>query len=112
MVVATTGKWRVSFDGSIVVISKDPGWTMGKMVNRPEVRIPLGTIDQVEYEAAGMATPGWLRFLTGGGRARGGLKHQRFEQIKGDPQAITFKRKQEADFIKVRDAIEQALAHR
>lgn len=54
---------KLSFDGSFVTY--EPNWAMRKMLGKQGFRVPIGTVQYLEYRAPSGLTNGFLRINTG-----------------------------------------------
>ncbi len=105
---------QIRFDGDVVMITRE-GF-MGRMsVGRGEKRIPLDALAAVHWRPAPRASLGWLQFTIPGSREavnRRGPRQAGEVDITRDENTVTFQRKHQEAFERVRQAIEDALVSR
>jgi hypothetical protein len=111
-VTAKGANGQLSFDGKILVISRK-GAAARLTAGKGERRIPLSSIQAVQWKPLGALVSGFISFTIPGAIDRnpgfGGATWSALD----DENSVVFKsKKQEAEMKQVRDAVENALAQR
>lgn len=108
--VARGQSGTVMFDGTFVTISRTglSRLTIGK----GDKRIPVASIAAVQWKPAGALVNGFIQFtLPGGVERRSRAGSQTFDAAR-DENSVVFTKKQAPEFEQMRQAVEQAIAHR
>lgn len=112
MTSTLTAKGRtgtITFDGNTVIISRT-GVTARLLHGQSEKMLPIRRIAAVQLKPVSMLTLGYLQFTVPGEISNNAQKRSRTFDATKDENAITFVKKQEQDFIRIRDAIQSAIA--
>lgn len=99
----------VYFDGSTIRIERKKA--LGRLsAGKGEKIIPLAAITSVQVKPAGAMVNGFIQFTVPGGiEGRGGFGSQTFDAV-ADENSIIFRKKSQAAFEALRDAVQHALA--
>lgn len=102
---------ELRFDGDFVTIERTSiraRMTYGK----GNKRIPVSTIQAVQWKPAGAVIPGAITFTLAGGVEKQSKFGSQFWDATKDENSVIFYTKQEPGFIEIREAIESAIARR
>ncbi len=95
----------ITFDGKFVTVI-----STSRVAGKGAKRVPLSAIVAIEVKPAGFGTRGFLRIETAGQQGRVYRSAQkRTKAAFENENAVLFNRKTQADFLALRDAIEDAL---
>lgn len=100
---------QIEFDGYTVTIFRK-GFRAKTTIGGGEKRLPIQSITAVQFKPAGMMTNGYVEFTIAGGvemRSRAGSATV---NAATNENAVLFTRKQQPDFERLRQAMEQAQA--
>ncbi|HEV8278161.1 MAG TPA: DUF4429 domain-containing protein [Streptosporangiaceae bacterium] len=118
-VVSASGKTgQVSFDGRFVTITRGgmarlrAGTTRDLIAGGGEKRIPVSSITAVQWKPASHLASGLIQFTIAGGIERRGTFGRAVREAKTDENSVVFAPRQQADFERVRNAVEEAIAAR
>jgi hypothetical protein len=103
----TNGTIHVDTDTQTILIERT-GLNARMLVGGGEKRIPLASVTAVQWRKASLAT-GFLQLTLAGGIERRSRPGQTGGDAKRDENTVTFHARQQPDFERVRDAINQAL---
>lgn len=98
---------QVTFDGGIVEISKKglAAFVGGSGAKR----IPVRSISAIQVKSPGILSNGFIQFtISGGNEVRAQFGRQTFD-AGADENSVLFTKKQEPEFLKLRDAIEATM---
>ena len=101
----------VRFDGQFVTIARE-GMMARLTQGRGEKRIPVGQLSAVQIKPPDGLTNGFIQFSLAGGRESNKMKGGRTMAAAEDENSVIFTKKQEPAFLRLRDAVEQAIANR
>lgn len=101
----------VSFDGDFVTIARKGG--LARMtIGKGDKRIPVHSITAVQWKPPGAVMNGFIAFTLGGGNeGKSRFGSQTIDATK-DENAVIVTKKQADDFLRLRNAIEAAIAER
>lgn len=94
---------QVELDGGMVTIQRS-GLMAKATVGGGEKRIPVKSIQAVQWKPASKLGRGFIQFSIGGSDAKG-----RAKDAAKDENSVLFTPKQQGDFEAVRNAVEQAI---
>lgn len=98
----------INFDGNFVTIIRKS--FLSKMtVGKGDKRIPLQSVSAVQWKPAGFAMNGFIEFSVGGGNESRSKFGSATSTAVSNENAVVFTKKQMPDFIKLREAIENAI---
>jgi hypothetical protein len=111
-VTAKGANGQISFVGKVLIISRK-GAAARLTVGKGERRIPLSAIQAIQWKPLGSLVSGFISFTIAGSLDRNvGFGRATWNAV-DDENAVVFKnKKQEAEMIQLRDAVQQALAER
>jgi hypothetical protein len=98
----------VTFDGQWVTISRAGAQRLTH--GRGDKRLHVSQISAVHLKPAGALTNGFIQFTISGGADRQAAKGRRTVQAAQDENSVIFTRKQQSDFDRLRQAVEDAIA--
>lgn len=100
----------MTFDGVYVTITRTgmARLTLGK----GDKRIPVFSISSVQWKPSGALVNGFIQFSLPGGNERRSRAGSNTMDAAKDENSVVFNRKQEPGFVKMREAIESAIAQR
>lgn len=97
----------VLFDGAMVIIRRSGA--MARMtIGKGEKRIPLRSISAVQFKPAGLVR-GFIQFTIPGGNERRSSFGSQSTDAARDENSVLFGKTQQAEFERLRDAIEARL---
>lgn len=99
----------VSFDGTVVTITRT-GFLARATLGKGEKRIPVRQLTAVQFKPAGLLMNGYIAFTIGGGNEKQSQFGSQTYQAVKDENAVVFMSGQQAEFEKIRNAIEAAMA--
>lgn len=109
-VIAAQGRnGQVSFDGKTVTITRE-GFAARVSHGRGEKSIPLRQIAAVQMKPVSLMTTGFIQFTVPGEISSKVQKGGRGLDAASDENAVLFLKKQEPDFVALRDAVQAAIA--
>jgi hypothetical protein len=86
---------------------------LGRMTaGKGEKRVPVTSIAGVEWKPPGFGVRGFIRFTIPGGIERTSRVGRRTQDAARDENSVLFGSTQRAEFERLRDAVEAALANR
>lgn len=100
---------EVSFDGKTVTIRRE-GAAARFMHGRGDKMLSLRQIAAIQLKPVSMMTLGYIQFTVPGEMSNNKRKGSRTFDAAKDENAVTFLKKQEPDFIALRDAVQAAIA--
>jgi hypothetical protein len=101
----------VTFNGQAVTIERGGATAAMSGMNRGSRVIPLRQIAGVQWKPNTIMTRGYIALVhAGSGQAGNGMMMTSGNHPSKNPDAVLFGRKQEADFTRLRDAINDALS--
>lgn len=100
---------QVELDGGMVKITRS-GMMARATVGKGEKRIPVKSIQAVEWKPASKLVRGFIQFSVGGSDASSRVG-KRTQDAAKDENSVIFKPGQQADFEALRDAVEQAIVN-
>jgi hypothetical protein len=95
---------QVEFDGNSLLITRKGLSAFLSQGMKGEKRIPVGNVTSVQFKSANMLTNGFIQFATASSESRGGM----FDATK-DENSVMFAKNMQADFEKLRTAVEDAM---
>jgi len=98
---------QVDFDGGMVTISR-AGLMARGTVGKGEKRIPVKSIQAVEWKPASSLVRGFIQFSLGGSDASSRVG-KRTQDAARDENSVVFSKKQQAGFEAMRAAVEAAI---
>lgn len=99
---------QVALDGGMVTISRS-GMMARATVGKGEKRIPVKSIQAVQWKPASRLVRGYIQFTVSGGiESKARLGKQTTDAAK-DENSVVFSRKQQGDFESIRNAVEQSI---
>lgn len=102
----------VVFDGHFVAITRK-GFMARATVGKGEKRIPLASITAVQWKPPGALVNGFIQFsLSGGSERRSQFGKQTSDAVQDENSVVIRAGQMEADFLALREAIEQAIVQR
>lgn len=99
---------QVELDGGMVTIQRS-GMMARATVGKGEKRIPVKSIQSVEWKPATKLVRGFIQFSLGGSDAASRVGSRSKDAAK-DENSVLFTHKQQADFEALRSAVEQVIA--
>jgi hypothetical protein len=99
----------VTFDGRFVTIERT-GLLARTSVGKGEKRIPLKSIQAVQWKAPGALVNGYLAFTIPGGNEQKSRAGNVTVDAAKDENAVIVTKKQAAAFLALREAVEAAIA--
>lgn len=98
---------QVVLDGGMVTISRS-GMMARATAGKGEKRIPVKSIQTVEWKPASRLVRGFIQFSTGGSDASSRVG-KRTKDAARDENSVVFSHKQQTDFETLRSAVEDAI---
>lgn len=108
-ITATGRNGQVDFDGKLVTIRRE-GLAARATHGRSEKAIPLRQITAVQLKPVSMLTTGFIQFTVPGEMSNNKGKGARTFSAASDENSVLFLKKQEPEFMALRNAIQGALA--
>jgi hypothetical protein len=93
------GGASLSWDGAVVAL----------VHRRREVRVPVASIQSVEFKPVGGLSNGWIRFVVSGGEQQRVVSGTTWNLRSDDPFTVIFGKNSDA-FARVRDEVEAAIS--
>lgn len=109
MLTAKGRNGQITFDGKIITISRE-GAAARFQHGRGDKMLPIKHIAGVQLKPVSRMTVGYIQFTVPGELSNNKNKGHRTIDAGKDENAVLFLKKQEPDFVAMRDAIVQALA--
>jgi hypothetical protein len=104
----SNGTIHVDTEGRTILIERT-GFNARMLVGGGDKQIPIASVTAVQWRKAGIAT-GFLQLTIAGGVERRSRPGQQGGDARRDENSVTFNARQQADFERVRDAINAVLA--
>jgi hypothetical protein len=101
----------VTFDGNFVTISRT-GALARMSVGKGDKRIPVASINAVQWKPPGAVMNGFIQFTLGGGNERRSKFGRQTSDAVNDENSVIVTKKQEDVFLALRAAVEDAIVHR
>ncbi|WIB42678.1 DUF4429 domain-containing protein [Curtobacterium sp. MCLR17_058] len=98
----------ISFDGDYITIQ--PKGIASTLAGKKAVRIPLRSVNYIQFESAGRIAEGFFCVNVGQQDHRGTLTQPAMLEARHDPNALLFGRSAEKEFAALRDEVESAIA--
>lgn len=109
-VIAASGRnGQVEFDGKTVTIRRE-GFAARASHGRGDKMLPIRQIAGVQLKPVAMLTAGFIQFTVPGEMSSRNRKSGRTLDATKDENAVVFLKKDEPDFVALRDAIQRAIA--
>ena len=109
MISARGHNGTVHFDGQFVSIDRT-GFVARATVGSSEKRIPLKSIQAIQWKRPGSMIHGYIEFTVAGGREFHGRNSLLINEAAGNENAVIVRKSQAPAFEALRNAIEAALA--
>jgi uncharacterized protein DUF2510/uncharacterized protein DUF4429 len=109
MISARGHNGTVHFDGQFVSIERT-GFVARSTVGRSEKRIPLRSIQAVQWKPPGSMIHGYIEFTIAGGREFQARRSLLINEAAGNENAVVVRKSQAPAFEALRNAVEAALA--
>lgn len=109
--MTTTAKGQngqLSFDGQFVTIARK-GFLAASTQGRSEKRIPISSIQAVQFKPAGALTQGFIAFTISGGTEMQSRFGNQTQSAWQDENSVVFLKRSNADMTAFRDAVEAAI---
>jgi hypothetical protein len=101
----------VKFDGTFVTIARTGAFAR-MTIGKGEKRIPLASITSVQWKPPGAIVNGYIAFSVPGGNEKQSSFGAATSDAGKDENAVIVNKKQAAEFLPLREAVEEALAAR
>lgn len=100
---------EIQFDGQFVTITRK-GIGARLTVGKGEKRLHVSQISAMQWKPAGLMVNGFIQFTVPGGTERRSAFGSQTSSAVQDENSVVFTRKQQAEFEKLRGAIDAAIA--